>query len=151
MRKRPRSSLLRGFCNMTEGRRYMATITITGVEDVLGKFEKMTAAMEPAFAAAAQAGGELMAERIKASAPVRTGGVSKSIKAGAPKHSMGDGFYSTVEPTGSDSHGESYAKIVNILEYSATRGHPFFYSAVDAASGEVQGKMASMVREALAK
>lgn len=129
----------------------MATISITGIEGVMARFEKLSAAAEPAFQAAAKAGGELMAAKISQAAPVRTGGVSKSIKASAPKHNMGDGFYSEVKPMGSDGHGESYAKIVNILEYSRTRSRPFFYSAVDASTGEVNAAMAGIVRDLLTK
>ena len=129
----------------------MATIMITGIDEAMARLERMGAEAEPAFMAAAQAGGQLMAEKISAGAPRRTGGVAGSIKSGSPKHTMGDGFHCEVKPEGSDSHGEPYAKIVNILEYSATRGHPFFYAEADAAAGEVRAVMTDMVREKLTK
>lgn len=129
----------------------MATITITGIDEALARLGKMTAAMEPAFEKAAKAGGQLMAEKISAGAPRRTGGVAGSIQPGKVQHTVGDGFHSEVKPEGTDPHGEPYAKIVNILEYSATRGHPFFYATVDASGGEVRGMMADMVRRELTK
>lgn len=131
----------------------MATITITGIDEALARFEKLGAAAEDAFRAAAKAGGELMAEKISAAAPVRTGGLSKSIKASSPKHTVGDGFYTEVKPTGSDSHGESYAKIANIIEYGRKYAspQPFFYPTVDSASGEVNALMAGIVKKELIK
>lgn len=129
----------------------MATVTITGVDQVLKRFEKMAAAAEPVFEKAAEAGGQMMARLISADAPVRTGGVAKSIRSGKVKHTVAEGFHCEVEPTGNDPHGEPYAKIVNILEYSEKRGHPFFYASADAHAAEVQSAMGAMVSEGLTK
>ena len=129
----------------------MATITIVGMDQAFERIEKMTQAMEPVFEKAAGAGGKLMAERVSEAAPRRTGGLSKSVRAGTVKHTIAEGFHSTVEMVGSDPHGEPYAKIANILEYSATRGRPFFYAAADAATDEVRALMAGIIREELGK
>ena len=43
---------------------------------------------------------QLLAEKLSAAAPVRTGALAASIKAGAVKYSAADGYYCEVAPTG---------------------------------------------------
>ena len=81
-----------------------------------------------------------------AAAPVRTGALAASIKAGAVKYSAADGYYCEVAPTDTNAEGENLAKIGNILEYGRSNmpARPWFVPTVDSAVEEVN----SAIRDA---
>ena len=86
--------------------------------------------------------GKLLAERLAAAAPVDTGALAASIKAGSVDYNAADGYHCEVMPVG-ENHGENLAKIGNILEYGRSNmpARPWFNPTVDQATGEVTQAM----------
>lgn len=124
----------------------MGAFAAGGIAAEMAKFEKMMHGSEASCKKAVKAGGELLAEKLSAAAPVRTGALAASIKAGAVKYSAADGYYCEVAPTGTNAEGENLAKIGNILEYGRSNmpARPWFVPTVDNAVEEVN----SAIRDA---
>lgn len=95
----------------------MGAFAAGGIAAEMTKFERLARGSEASCKKAVKAGGQLLAEKLSAAAPVRTGALAASIKAGAVKYSAADGYYCEVAPTGTNAEGENLAKIGNILEY----------------------------------
>ncbi len=133
----------------------MATFTTGGIAAEMAKFDGLMRGADAACEKAVKAGGKLLAQRLSQAAPVYSGphhdvtpgALRDSIKAGPVKYDAGDGFHCEVKPFGSD-HGEPLAKIGNILEYSETRGRPWFNPTIDKVAGEVTQAMAAAFSQA---
>ena len=127
----------------------MATFSTTGIAAELARFEMLAENTENACTKAVQAGGELLAERLSAAAPVDTGKLSRSIKAGGVDYNAGDGFNCTVMPVG-ENRGQNLAKIGNILEYGTSKmsARPWFHGTVGQSAGAVTQKMQEAFNEA---
>lgn len=123
----------------------MGAFAAGGIAAEMAKFEKLARGSEASCKKAVKAGGQLLAEKLSAAAPVRTGALAASIKAGAVKYSAADGYYCEVAPTGMNAEGENLAKIGNILEYGRSNmpARPWFVPTVDSAVEEVN----STIRE----
>lgn len=127
----------------------MATINFTGLDGEIKKFTKASVRVEAACERAVKAGAAVLAERLSAAAPVRTGQLAWSIKAGKVSYSPGDGYHCEVAPTGSNKEGESLAKIGNVLEYgrSNMQPRPWFFPTVTQSEGEVVAAMRAAFEE----
>ncbi len=128
----------------------MATMDVTGMDAVLRKLEQAGGkSLEDACRKAVQAGAKVLAERLSEAAPVDTGALRKSIKAGKIEWNPGDGYYCRVEPTGKH-HGEPLAKIGNILEYGRSNmaPRPWFHPTVARAQEDVKAAMREAFDEA---
>lgn len=101
----------------------MGTFNTTGVAAELEKFDLKRKGADEAIEKAVAAGGKALAKRLADAAPVRHGGLKKSIKAGKVEYNAADGFNCDVGPTGKNERGEPYAKIGNILEYGRSAQH----------------------------
>lgn len=120
----------------------MGAFKTGGIAAEMAKFEKLARGSEESCKKAVKAGGKLLAEKLQAAAPVRTGGLAASIKAGAVKYSAADGYHCEVGPgKAKNAEGEYYAKIGNILEYGRSNmpERPWFVPTVDSAEDEVNG------------
>ena len=95
----------------------MGTFQTGGIAAELEKFDGLAKGVNEACEKAVQAGGKALAKRLTDAAPVKTGGLQKSIKAGKVDYNAADGYHCSVGPTGKNERGEPYAKIGNILEY----------------------------------
>jgi len=128
----------------------MAKFECHGIEAQISRFDGLAAGTEDACRKAVKAGGKLLAERLMDAAPVRTGGLQESIKAGKVDYSPGDGYYAEVKPQGKDGRGEPYAKIGNILEYGHGRvpPRPWFLPTVARSEAEVTQAMREAFAEA---
>ncbi len=117
----------------------MGAFATGGIAAEMEKFEKLARGSEESCRKAVKAGGKLLAEKLSDAAPVRTGALAASIKAGAVKYSAADGYYCEVAPTGTNAEGENLAKIGNILEYGRSNmpARPWFAPTVDNAAAEV--------------
>lgn len=126
----------------------MATLTFSGLNGEIEKLQRVSKAADEALRKAVKAGGDLLAEKLREAAPVRTGGLQKSIKAGKVDYNAGDGYTSEVKPTGNDPRGEPYAKIGNVIEYgrSNMRARPWFNPTVAQTESAVTQKMAEVFR-----
>lgn len=120
----------------------MGTFTSGGIAAELARFDKLAKGTDAACQKAVKAGGKLLAERLAAAAPVDTGALAASIKAGAVDYNAADGYHCEVKPVG-ENHGESLAKIGNILEYGRSNmpARPWFNPTVEQATGEVTQAM----------
>lgn len=127
----------------------MATFTCSGISAQLAKFDKLGKGTDAACQKAVKAGGKLLAERLADAAPVDTGALQRSIKAGKVDYNAGDGYHCEVKPVGTN-HGESLAKIGNILEYGRSNmaPRPWFNPTVEKARGEVTQVMQSAFDQA---
>ncbi len=94
----------------------MATFSFSGFDKEIEKMAKLARGSDKPFEAAVKAGAEYMAKRLGEAAPVDTGKLSKSVKAGKVDYNAGDGYHCRIEPVGKN-HGEPLAKIGNIIEY----------------------------------
>lgn len=128
---------------------------ISGMDATIAQFRKLANNSEEACKRAVKAGGKVLAEKLKGTAPVRTGELRDSIKAGAVKYSAADGFYTEVKPVGNHSvTGEPLAKIGNILEYGRSYGSTqkaglgWFHPTVKSAESEVLKAMDEEFRKA---
>lgn len=128
----------------------MAGFEVKGMEATIAKFQRAAAASEDAVKRAVKAGGKLVAARLRDKAPVRTGALQESIKAGPVKYSAADGYFCEVRPTGNHPEtGEPLAKIGNTLEYGRSNmpPNPWFHPTVKAAEGDaVQAMQAELAK-----
>lgn len=128
---------------------------VTGMDATIAQFKDLANKSEDACKAAVKAGGKILAEKLKITAPVRTGELRDSIKAGSVKYSAADGFFTEVKPVGNHSKtGEPLAKIGNILEYGRSYGDHqkaglgWFHPTVKAAETEVLEAMDEAFKKA---
>ncbi|MDO4837855.1 MAG: HK97 gp10 family phage protein [Clostridia bacterium] len=128
----------------------MGAFATGGIAAEMEKFEKLARGSEESCRKAVKAGGKLLAEKLSDAAPIRTGGLAASIKAGAVKYSAADGYYCEVAPTGTNADGENYAKIGNILEYGRSNmpARPWFAPTVDNAADEVNSTIRDVFQAA---
>ena len=128
----------------------MAGFEVKGMEATIARFQRAAMTSEDAVKRAVKAGGKLVADRLKDKAPVRTGALRESIKAGPVKYNAAEGYFCKVEPTGNHPEtGEPLAKIGNILEYGRSYGDTqkpplgWFHPTVKAAEGDAVQAMQS--------
>ena len=135
----------------------MGTFDFGGISAELEKFDGLARGTEEACGRAVEAGGKALARKLKDAAPVyagtrrdiKPGALKRSVKAGKVKYSAADGYHCDVGPVGTD-HGESLAKIGNILEYgrSNMEPRPWFAGTVADAADEVTQVMQRTFEEA---
>ena len=126
----------------------MASFDAGGIAAVMEKFDGMAKGSDEACSAAVKAGGKLLAQRLADAAPVRTGALRDSIKAGKVEYNAGDGYHCRVAPAG-ESHGQNLAMIGNVLEYGRSNmpPHPWFNPTVARSADEVRGAMRDAFNE----
>lgn len=131
----------------------MGAFKTGGIAAEIGKFEKLARGSEESCKKAVKAGGKLLASKLSEAAPVRTGGLAASIKAGSVKYSAADGYYCVIAPDGRDARGENYAKIGNVLEYGRSNmpARPWFAPTVDSAVEEVTSAIRDVFQAAQEK
>ena len=120
----------------------MASFSCTGISEIAVRFDKLAQGTEKACQQSVKAGADVLKEALSAAAPVDTGALAASIKASSVKYDAGDGWNSEVKPVG-ENHGESLAKIGNILEYGRSNmaPRPWFIPTIESAKGEVENAM----------
>ena len=129
----------------------MAKLDISGIPEAIKRFEEMGKRTEPALKKAVKAGGDLLAEKLRDQAPVRTGALKASIKASAVKSSSSEGYYTEVKPVGNHpKNGESLAKIGNILEYGRAK-MAWFTPTVVNCENEVNAKIAEVFNKEMGR
>lgn len=127
----------------------MASFTCSGIGEIAVKFDQLAKGTDAACQKAVRAGAEVLKARLSEAAPVDTGALAASVKAGAVKYDAGDGWASEVKPVGKN-HGEDLAKIGNILEYGRSNmaPRPWFNTTIEASRADVEGAMRSAFEEA---
>jgi HK97 gp10 family phage protein len=115
-----------------------------GIAAEMARFDHLAKGADTACQNAVKAGGKVLAEALSKAAPVRTGGLAGSIKAGSVSYNAGDGYTCEVAPKGNHPKtGEPFAKIGNILEYGRTNmpARAWFNPTVAGAAPEVIAAM----------
>ena len=127
----------------------MGTFYSGGIAAELDKFDGLLKGTDAACKQAVKAGGKLLAERLSSAAPVATGALAASIKAGSVSYNAADGYNCDVAPVG-ENHGENLAKIGNILEYGRSNmpARPWFNPTVEQSTGEVIQAMQAVFSQA---
>lgn len=127
----------------------MATFSTGGIAAELGKFERLARGTDTACKKAVKAGGKLLAQRLGEAAPVDTGTLAGSLKAGTVRYNASDGWHCEVKPEG-ENHGENLAKIGNILEYGRSNmdPRPWFNPTLESSEGEVKAAMVDAFKAA---
>lgn len=95
----------------------MGTFSCSGIGAELEKFDLKRRGADEAISKAVKAGGQVLAKKLQEAAPVRSGGLKRSIRATKVEYNAADGYHCNVGPQGKDEHGVAYAKIDNVLEY----------------------------------
>lgn len=118
------------------------------------KFDRIALGTDEACRKAVKAGGDVLADALSAAAPVRTGGLARSIKAKPKPYNAADGYSCEVAPQGNDPKtGEPYAKIGNVLEYGRSYGNTkkdgvgWFNPTVKSVEAEVIAAMTEELRK----
>lgn len=127
----------------------MGTFTTGGIAAEMSKFDRISKGADAALEKAVKAGGKALAGYLSEAAPVDTGALRDSIKAGKVEYNTGDGYHCEVKPVG-ENHGEPLAKIGNILEYGRSNmpARPWFNPAVADHTGDVVNVMRKAFTEA---
>ena len=125
----------------------MARITCkgAGIDGIARQLQRMGKNVEPACEKAVHEGGKLLAEKLKAACPVKTGTLQKGIKAEKPKVDYGGGVYCLVHPTG-NQHGERNGAIAFYVEYGHGEGetkkpHPWWFPTIALSKDAVAAKV----------
>ena len=129
----------------------MAKVTFTGVDAVLDQMNDLADGVDDACTKAVKNAGQLLAEKLSAAAPERTGQLKASIRAGKVEHDSANGFHSTVMPVGSNDQGRNLAMIGNILEYGRSHQapNPWFSTTIEANRSAVVSEIEETVRNEL--
>ena len=129
----------------------MAKVTFTGVDAVLDQINGLEDGVDNACIKAVQNAGKTLAEKLSEAAPVRTGALKASIKAGKVEHDSANGFHSTVTPVGNNDQGRNLAMIGNILEYGRSHQahNPWFSTTIEANRSAVVSEMEDTIRNEL--
>lgn len=124
--------------------------TSGGIAAEMDKFDKLAQGADDAAKKAVKAGGKALAKALSDAAPVRTGALRDSIRAGKVEYSASDGYRCKVAPEGENAQGENLAKIGNILEYgkSTTPPRPWFVPTVEKETDAVIALMTDEIKKA---
>lgn len=102
----------------------MASFNVVGMEDIMEAFQKEAERVERNGPAAAMAGSEAAVAAMEQTVPVRTGGLKGHLQIKGPFHSIEDGHYCDVFPSGKNERGERYETIGFVLEYGRSDNAP---------------------------
>lgn len=137
----------------------MASFSTGGISVQIEMLKKLENRADDVCKAAVKAGADVLVRRLKEAAPVHQGNrkdvkpgqLRDSIKAGKVEWSATDGYSCDVGPKGDDIHGQSLAKIGNVLEYGRSNmpARPWFVPTVKAAEPEVKAAMQKVIEEAV--
>ena len=124
--------------------------TSGGIAAEMAKFDRLAKGTDAACQSAVKAGGTVLAKALSDAAPVKTGALARSIKAGSVKYSAGDGYTCEVAPKGNHPDtGEPLAKVGNILEYGRSNmpARPWFSPTIAKAEPEVVAAMSAELKK----
>lgn len=78
----------------------MAIFNVTGLDEAIKQLDLAADALKERAPEAAVAGGKVAAAAFQRSAPVRTGQLAASMTVDGPHHTVADGYYCDVYPSG---------------------------------------------------
>ena len=121
-------------------------LEIKGMDGAVLTFEKLAQDAEARAKKAVKAGAQHLRRALETRLNNQnvsgrsTGELAKSIKADTVKYDSQNGYSAKVHPDGSDSRGEPFGLIGNVLEYGRSGGkgcYPWMQPTVDAESAAV--------------
>lgn len=126
----------------------MATMSTSGIEDLMREFTRKEQNVDGAAKKALTAGAEIIRDGFAEAVPKRTGRLSKSMEATAPTADYG-GYVSTIGPTGTQ-HGQRNGLIGGVLEYGRSNMAPrpwFFNTLADKQDSAEEAMAKTFVKE----
>lgn len=125
----------------------MARFSMSGLDEAIRQLDLAADAIKERAPAAVLAGGRIAQEAMKASAPVRTGQLRDSITVSEVHHTVADGYYVDVEPTGKRKGGATNAQVGHVLEYGRSNmpARPWMRTAIERCAEDVQSAMVQVL------
>lgn len=121
----------------------MARLTFQGLDAVMDELTRRENGASEVIGQMLEAGAAEMVQAWKDAAPVRTGGLQKSIKASKITKDA-DGGNAVISPKGTNKYGYRYGEIAFILHYGTSRINASRW--VDAAEADGEPKVEAAMR-----
>lgn len=130
----------------------MASFNFQGLDEAINALGEMAADIDAKGPAAAMAGGRAAVAEMEKRVPVRTGGLKGHIAIKGPFHTVADGYYVDVYPTGTKKNGkkrERYETVGYVLEYgrSNMEARPWMRPAVEEGADAISDAMAAALTD----
>lgn len=111
----------------------MASFDTFGMDELIHQMQLEAERIERNGPDAVMAGGQVGVRAMQETAPERSGGLKKHIKAKGPHYSLEEGHYCDVFPQGNNERGERYATIGFVLEHGRSNmpAHPWMRPAIE--------------------
>lgn len=125
----------------------MATFDVVGIDEAIKQLDLKADEMQKLAPQAVMAGGQVAAEAMRATVPVRTGQLSGGITIKGPYHNLADGHYVDVFPDGIRKDGERNATVGYVLEYGRSNmpPQPWMRPATESSADAINDAMASVL------
>lgn len=125
----------------------MGSFSFSGIDDALDELRKMGEDVDRLGPAAALAGAQAAVAEMEKTVPVRTGGLKGHIAIDGPHHTLADGHFCDVYPTGTKKNGrkrERYETVGFVLEYGRSNmpANPWMRTAVEQNADAIADAMA---------
>lgn len=106
---------------------------MSGIDDAIRQMDLAAETIKARAPAAVLAGGRIAQAAMQAEAPVRTGQLRDSITVSDVHHTVADGYYVDVEPTGKRKGGATNAQVGHVLEYGRSNmpARPWMRPAIE--------------------
>ena len=123
----------------------MAIFNVTGLDEAIKQLDLAADALKERAPEAAVAGGKVAA--FQRSAPVRTGQLAASMTVDGPHHTVADGYYCDVYPSGKRADGERNATVGYVLEYGRSNmpAQPWMRPAMEESADEISSAIAEVL------
>ena len=130
----------------------MASFNFTGLDDIISTLGSMASDIDEKGPTAAMAGGRAAVAEMEKRVPVRTGGLKGHISIKGPFHTVADGYYVDVYPTGTMKNGkkrERYETVGYVLEYGRSNmaARPWMRPAMEEGADAISEAMAAALTE----
>lgn len=125
----------------------MAIFNVTGLDEAIKQLDLAADALKERAPEAAVAGGKVAAAAFQRSAPVRTGQLAASMTVDGPHHTVADGYYCDVYPSGKRADGERNATVGYVLEYGRSNmpAQPWMRPAMEESADEISSVIAEVL------
>lgn len=127
----------------------MARFSMSGIDEAIQALELSAETIRERAPDAVRAGARVAQAAMRAAAPVDTGQLRDSITVSEVRHTVADGYYADVEPTGT-RRGKGHvtnAQVGHVLEYGRSNmpARPWMRPALERCAEEVQQAMVNVL------
>lgn len=127
----------------------MARFSMTGLDEAIRQLDLAADTIKERAPAAVLAGARVAQEAMRASVPVETGELRDSITVSDVRHTVADGYYADVEPTGNRKGQKktTNAQVGYVLEYGRSNmpARPWMRPAIERSAEDVQRAMVNVL------